>query len=215
MLEAGEEAVELAALKVKLGQLLHHVELVVQLFGAVERPPVHLDRFVGLILARQGFGQSQHHAAFVGIGAHRPAQGVEAFLGLPQPEAELGEELIVFGIAGRSRQQVSAGFQSRLDPPEAGFEPGNAGQVLDAIAAVDLGEPRERSAASPRLPDDSRTRARSVQAGSTGDRSRSPFRPHAPPPSACCRPRSNGPAYTSPRRGLPAVFQFFLHRRDR
>ena len=32
VLEAGEEAVELAALEVELGQLFHHVELVVELF---------------------------------------------------------------------------------------------------------------------------------------------------------------------------------------
>ena len=92
--------------------LLHDVELVIELFGAIERPPVHLDRFVGLILAGQRLGQPEHDAAVIGIGTNRPAQGVETLLGPSEPEAELGKELVAFGIPGaaasKSRPALSA-----------------------------------------------------------------------------------------------------------
>ncbi len=140
VLQPREEPVELAALEVKLGELADDVELVVEILGPVKRSPVHLDRFFGLILAGERLGQPQHDPAVVGIGPHGPAQSVESFLGSAQPEAELGKELVAFRISRRGRQQVSTGLQCRLDPAQPRFEPGHAGQVLDAIAAVDLGE---------------------------------------------------------------------------
>ena len=166
MLQPRKEPVELAALEIKLRQLLDHVELVIELVGPVKRPPVHLDRFVGLILAGQRLGQPEHDAALIRIGTNRPAQGIEPLLRPAQAEAELGKELVAFRVARCSREQVSTRLQCRLDPPQPGLEPGHTRQMLDAIAAIDLGKPTQSAAAaSPRLPADSRSRAASVHAG--------------------------------------------------
>ena len=91
MLQPGEEPVELAALEVQLGQLADDVELVIELFGAVERPPVHLDRFVGLVLAGQSLGQLEHDPALGRVGPHRPAQGIEPLLGPAQARSRAGQ----------------------------------------------------------------------------------------------------------------------------
>ena len=103
MLEPRQEPVELVALEVELGQLGDDAELGVEVVGPVEGPPVHLDGFFGLVLAGQGLGQGEDDLGVVGIGPHGPAQGVEPFLRPTEPEAELGEELIVVGVAAVRR----------------------------------------------------------------------------------------------------------------
>ena len=116
-------------------------ELGVEVVGLVEGPPVHLDRFVGPVLAGQRLGQGEDDLGVVGVDPDGPAQGVEPFLGPAEPEAELGEELIVVGVTRRGGQQVAAGLEGGVDPAQPGFELGDARQVLGAIAAVDLGQP--------------------------------------------------------------------------
>ena len=73
---------------------------------------------------------------------------------------------------------------------------------------------RRASAASARLPADSRTRAASVQAGiergSISSAVRRPGRPRA----AWRRPRGSGPARTRRGRGILGRFQLFLERVD-
>ncbi len=140
MLEPGQEPVELVALEVELGQAADGAQLGVEVFGLVEGPPVHLDGLVGAVLTGQGLGQGEGDLGIVGIDPHGPAQGVEAFLRSAELEAELGEELVAFGIARGGRQQVAAGLQGGVDPAEPRLELGDAGQVLGAVAAVDLGQ---------------------------------------------------------------------------
>ena len=99
ILQSCKKPVELPALEIKLGQLPHHVELVIQLTGPVKGPPVHLDRFVRLILTGQRLGQPEHDTAFGRVGANRPAQGVQALLEASQVEAKLRKEFVVFRAA--------------------------------------------------------------------------------------------------------------------
>ena len=143
VLEPGQEPVELVALKVELGQPADGAELAVEVVGLVEGPPVHLDRLVGAVLAGQGLGQGERDLGVVGVDPDRPAQGVEPFLGPAELEAELGEELVTVGVARRGGQQVAAGLEGGVDPAQPGFELGDAGQVLGAVAAVDLGQPAQ------------------------------------------------------------------------
>ena len=62
VLEPGQEPVELVALEVQLGQPADDVELVVEVVGLVEGPPVHLDGFLGLVLAGEGLGQGERRS---------------------------------------------------------------------------------------------------------------------------------------------------------
>ena len=100
----------------KFGQLGHDPQLGVEVVGLVEGPPVHLDRLVGAILAGQGLRQGERDLGVIGIDPNSPAQGVEPFLRPPEPEAELGKELIIVGITGCGRQQVTARLEGGVDP---------------------------------------------------------------------------------------------------
>ena len=62
----------------------------------------------------------------VGVDPHGPAEGVEPFLGPAELEAELGEELVVLGIARRGGQQVAAGLEGGVDPAQPGLQLGDA-----------------------------------------------------------------------------------------
>ena len=103
VLEPGQQAVELVALEVQLGQLADDVELVVQVLGAVEGAPVHLDGFLGLVLAGEGLGEGQDGPGVAGVGADGAAEGVEPLLDPAVLEAELGEELGMLGAGRPSR----------------------------------------------------------------------------------------------------------------
>ncbi len=116
MLEPGEEAVELAALEVELGELARDVEPVIELLGSIESSPVHLDGLIGLELARQGFCQLEDDSAFAGVGPHGPAEGVEPLFGPAQLEAEAGEKLKRLRVSRRCRQEVAAGLERFVDP---------------------------------------------------------------------------------------------------
>ena len=76
-----KQPVELVALEVQLGQPADDVELVVEVLGLVEGPPVHLDRFLGPVLAGEGLGEGQDDLGVVGVDAHGAAEGVEPLLG--------------------------------------------------------------------------------------------------------------------------------------
>ena len=56
------------------------------------------------------------------------------------PNAKVGEELIVIGIAGRGREQVAARLQGLVPASQARFELGDVGEILGAKPAVDGGE---------------------------------------------------------------------------
>ncbi len=199
VLEPGQEAVELVALEVQLGQLADDVELVVQVLGAVEGAPVHLDGFLGLVLAGEGLGEGQDGLGIAGVGADGAAEGVEPLLDPAVLEAELGEELGVLG-AGRGRgQELAAGLDGLVDPPQPRLEPGDArrGTRRGCGGRCPRGG-RRASAASPRLPADSRHAGRQRPGRDrSADRSRSRDRPPGPPRGACRRPRGTGPARSS------------------
>ena len=174
MLEPRQEPVELVLLQVELGQLADDVELMIQVLGSIEGPPVDLDRFLGLVLAGQSVGQSEDDLGVVGVGPDSPSQGVEPFFRSTELETKLSEKLIVVGLPG------AAASRSRPALRAASVRPSR-----DSILAMPVkcsvrlrrsisASRRKASAESPRLPADSRTRAAKVQArierGSSCDR---------------------------------------------
>ena len=58
----------------------------------------------------------------------------------------------VLGVARRGGQQVAAGLECLVAAAEPGFEPGDLGQVLGPRTAVEPGQLRSTSAASPSRP---------------------------------------------------------------
>ncbi len=178
VLEPRQQAIELVALEVQLGHPADHAELGVEVLGLVEGPPVHLDRLLGPVHPGEVLGEREDDLGVVGIDPHGASQGVEPLVGPAELEAELREELVVLGVAGCRGEQVAAGLDGRVDPAQPRLQPGDAGQVLGAVLAVDLGEAtqgirrrrpgcRPTRGAGPRAP----------RPGPTGARPRRPDRP--------------------------------------
>ena len=137
----------------------------------------------------------------LGLARTARAQGVEPFLGPAELEAELGEELVMLGVARRGGQQVAAGLDGGVDPAQPGLELGDAGQVLGAVAAVDLGQPPQGvggvAQVAGRLADAGGQRPGRDRTRLDLDR---PVGRAAPPRGACRRPRGTGPARPIARR---------------
>ena len=143
VLQPGQQSVELVALEIQIGKSADDTQLAVQVVGLVKGSPVHLNGFVGAILAGQGFGEGERDLGIVRIDTHGPAESIEPLFRSAELEAELGKKLVTFGIPRRGRQQVSTSLDGGVGASQPCLELGDSHQVLGAIAPVDVGKPAQ------------------------------------------------------------------------
>ncbi len=135
-----DEPVELVVLEVKLRDPLDDAELAFEFVGLLERPPQQFDRLALPDSFAEGVGECDQPLWIGRIRADRAAEGVEPFFLIAELEAEIGEELVDLGIAGRRREQVAAGLKCLLAAAESLFQFGDSLQILGAEAAVERGQ---------------------------------------------------------------------------
>ena len=139
-LKSIDEPVEAVRSQVEFRQTAHDTQLALQIVHSLEGPPIQLDRFVGAILLGKRAGERQQGRFVRRIDANGTAQSVQSLFRSAQLETEVREELIVFGVARRSGDQVSSRLDGGVDPSEPHFQCGDSSQVLRSVAAIDQGE---------------------------------------------------------------------------